>query len=123
MVITQSIEEQLTDIYFRDEWWHTARMSYEVALEYHRKRVDNGSIHTYEENGEVLGYYERYFKDDICILFNVWVKDGHRKGKVFRELYRHFFSTMPSGIDYISGEKQKVGGKYQKVKIRRIDHG
>jgi hypothetical protein len=94
-------------------------MLYPDALWYHKTRYENGNIHTYEENGEVIGYYERYFVEDKCFLYNVWVKEGERQGKVFKELYRHFFKTMPDNIRYIVGEKIKLGGKYQKVKMIR----
>lgn len=116
-----TLAEQLTDIYYKEEYWHKSRLSFADALEYHKKRLENGDIYTYEENGEVLGYYERYFKDDICFLYNVWVNQEYRKGKVFKELYKHFFETMPKHIKYIEGEKQKLGGKLMKEKIHGLD--
>jgi hypothetical protein len=93
------------------------------AYNYHKTRYENGDIYVYQENGIVLGYYERYFKEDVCYLYNVYVNDSFRKGKVFIELYRNFFSTMPKHIKYIIGEKQKLGGKMQKVLITRRDYG
>ena len=110
---------QLVDIYRNEENWHTFKMSFESALIYHKTRYENGSIHTYEENGEVLGYYERYFNGDTCTLYNIWIKKEARRGKVFKELYKHFFKTMPENIKYIVGEKQKLGGKFQKVLISK----
>lgn len=115
----KSILEQLLEIYYNEEFWHDFKMSFEKALSYHRDELDNGSIHTYSENGELLGYYQRHFKGDECILYNVWVKRNHRYGKVFRELYRHFFKTMPKEIKYVTGEKVKLGKKFQKVLITK----
>lgn len=113
------IATQLTNIYFTDETWHNSRMTYENAFQYHKTRFEHGYIHVYEENGEVLGYYERYIRDNTCILYNVWVKESERKGKVFKELYRHFFMTMPKNITEVIGEKVKLGGKFRKRIIRR----
>ena len=110
---------QLVEIYYTQEPWHKSFMSLPKAVQYHKTAYDNGDIHVYEEDNEVLGYYERYFNFDTCILYNVWIKESERKGKVFRELYRHFFKSMHENIKYIVGEKQKLGGKIQRVKITR----
>jgi hypothetical protein len=114
------IVSQLVHIYYYEEWWMKNLMPLDKAVEYHRTRYENGDIHVYEENGVVLGYYERYFKDNVCTLYNLWVEDLHRKGIVFKALKKHFFETMPKNIDTITGEKQKLGGK---VVTERIKHG
>jgi hypothetical protein len=113
----KTIPAQLVDIYFNEEWWHKNRMTYLQAFDYHKTRYENGTIYTYEEKGEVLGYYERYIQGNTCILYNIWIKESLRRGRVFKELYRHFFATLPIQIDTIVGEKQKLGGKFQRVKI------
>lgn len=123
MILTQSIPEQLTEIYFNNEDWHVFKLSYESALCYHTDGLAAGNIHTYEENGEVLGYYERHFVLNVCFLDNVFIKEGHRKGRVFRELCRHFFSTLPENIIQIIGEKQKLKGKVVRANIGRIRNG
>lgn len=115
--------EQLVDIYQRYEWWHNPRMSYVQAYVYHKKRLENGAIHIYEENGEVLGYYERYFKSNTCILHNLFIKPGFRQGRVFHFLYRHFFDSMPQNIDKIQGEKQKLNGRMVTALIKRSRYG
>lgn len=115
----EEIIKQLIYIYENFEWWHKTRMSYSEAIHYHKKCYDNGNIHIYEEHGEVLGYYQRYFKDDTCILYNLYIKPEYRQGRIFKELYRHFFKTMPNNIKYITGEKVKLGGKFQKVLISK----
>jgi hypothetical protein len=122
MLATKSIAEQLTDIYFEEEWWHTTRMTYEQALNYHQTRLDTGAIYVFEKEGEVLGYYERYFRNNVCFLHNVFVKDIFRRGEVFKGLCRHFFSTMPDHIEYVEGEKQKLG-KLVTEKIKRGKNG
>ena len=110
------IPEQLHDIYLK-ETWHKTRMSELDSLNYHKTRYENGSIYTYVEGGKVLGYYERYCIGDVCYLYNVWVNEDCRRGKVFRELYRHFFRTLPLNILEIKGEKQKLGGKLVTEKV------
>ena len=102
-----TIPEQLTRIYMLKERWHKTRMDYPAALRYHQARYKNGNIYVYSENNRVLGYYERYFNFNVCFLYNVWVVRDKRRGKVFKELYRHFFKTMPNYITVIMGEKQK----------------
>jgi len=111
MIITQSIAEQLTDIYFKYEWWSQPKMSYQEALNYHQERLDNGSIQVILDNGEVVAYYQREFNDEICFLVNVWVRADLRGSKVWRDLYRHFFNTMPINIKKVIGEKQKIHGR------------
>jgi hypothetical protein len=119
MIATQTIAEQLTEIYFNEENWHIVRMSYEQALDYHEKGLREGTIKVFEENGEVLGYWERHCVFNVCFLDNVFVKKGHRQGRVFHNLYRHFFATLPTNITHIMGEKQKTNGSMHKVKVRR----
>lgn len=119
MVCTLNIAEQLTEIYFTEEKWHLTRMSPEVALHYHQERMDNGTIVPCIENGEVLGYYERDFIGNTCFLYNVWVRQDLRQGKVFKWLYRSFFNTMPDNIDKVIGNKQKLYGKIMVERITR----
>lgn len=123
MIAELDIVQQLVEIYEKYEWWSKDKMSFEAAIRYHKKRLDNGDIYVYEENGEVLGYYERYITGDTVLLHNLFIKEGHRRGKVFKELYRHFFQTLPLGIKYITGTKQKIGGKFQKVLIKGARYG
>jgi hypothetical protein len=111
------ITEQLVDIYFKEEWWSEHKMPYEDAYAYHSRRVQNGTIYAFVEEGEVLGYFERYFIHNVCFLHNVWVRKDERHGRVFRSLYKHFFSTMPREITTIAGEKQKLGGITRERKI------
>jgi hypothetical protein len=114
-----NIPEQLVKIYNEEETWHQTRMTYEDAFDYHKTRYENGDIQVYQENGEVLGYYERYILWDTCILYNLWIREDCRRGKVIRELKRLFFSTLPKTVKKIIGEKQKLGGKMMTAKIRR----
>jgi hypothetical protein len=118
-----TIPQQLTEIYNNEEWWHTTRMSYSDALRYHDDRHKKGFIHVYEENGEVLGYYERYIIGDTCFLHNVYIRPEHRRGKVFKSLYRHFFDTMPEGVIKIVGTKQKIDGKLTERFIKGARYG
>ena len=114
-----TIPEQLTKIYYEYEFWHTVKMSYSDAMQYHKTRYENGDIQVYIENGQVLGYYERYLLWNACILYNLWIKQGFRKGKVIKELKKRFFETLPKNINVILGEKQKLGGKMMVARIRR----
>ena len=114
----KSIIEQLVEMYYKEEWWHKIIMPPDEAFDYHREHCEKGDIYTHVKDGVVLGYYERYFNGDICFLANLYVRGDLRRSKVTKELYKHFLDTMPPHINYIVGEKQKVGGKMQKVKIR-----
>jgi hypothetical protein len=121
---TQTIAEQLTEIYFKEEWWHTTKMSYEEAIKYHQEHLDNGDIVCYIDNYEVLGYYERYFIGNSCKLYNMFIKKDLRRSKVFFNLYRHFFNTMPKNIDKIIGDNQKLGGKFvERIITKERRHG
>jgi len=110
-----SISKQLTDIYYKHEDWHIVRMSYKDALRYHEKRLNDGEIQVYVESGEVLGYYQRHFVYNVCFLDNIWIKKECRRGKVFKELCKQFWSTLPENITYIFGEDK--GTTVHKVKI------
>ena len=115
----KTIPEQLVDIYENYEWWHKTRMTHKDSIQYHKSRYENGDIQVYEEYGEVLGYYERYFTGDTCILYNVYVKKDYRRGEVFKQLKKLFFLTLPLHITHIEGEKQKLGGKIMKALITK----
>ena len=108
----QTIAEQLTEIYFKEEWWHSPRLTLGEALKYHQDKLDSGNIVCYLDNGEVLGYYERFINGDTCTLANIYIKKEVRQGKIFKELYRHFFKTLPLNIVKIVGTKQKIHGKF-----------
>lgn len=110
MVCDRNIVEQLVEIYHR-EYWHKFRMDDRSALIYHAERIANGNIYVYEENGIVLGYYERYLVGDTCFLWNIY------SNGCFKKLYKEFMDTLPSNIKYIVGEKQKLGGKIRKVNL------
>jgi hypothetical protein len=118
-VITQTISEQLTEIYLKEEPWQKNLMPYDEALRYHQEALDAGHITCYVEDGEVLGYYERYFFSNVCFFKNIWIKQDSRRGKVFRSLRRVFLGAMPFNIDLIVGQKQKLGGKFMTAKTRR----
>jgi hypothetical protein len=120
MVLTEnSITSQLVDIYNKYEFWHTTRMTLESAYDYHQKRLDDGRIFCVVVDDVVLGYYEREFQGDECFLKNVFVMPGFDRGFVWKKLYKHFFRTMPSNIKYVTGDKVKLGGAWQKVLITK----
>ena len=118
----EDIARQLVEIYYNHEDWHVVRLPYDEALNYHAKRVKNGDIQVYIENGEVLGYCERHFLYNVCFLDNIWIKDMERRGKVFKGMCEQFFDTMPKYITHIMGHR---GNNVKKVKISkwRISHG
>lgn len=113
------IVEQLVEIYEKYEDWHATRLTHEEAVAYHQEHYEKGDIYVVTKEGEVGGYYERYFDGDRCILFNVWVRPEMRGKETFKELYRHFFATMPKHITKIDGEKVKLGGKVMTALLRR----
>lgn|SRR3990167_218009 len=114
-----TIPEQLTNIYYEKEWWHKKRMPYQDAINYHKTRYENGDIQAFIENGEVLGYYERYIIGNSCLLYNCWIREDKRNGYVHKVLKKKFFETMPKNIKNIVGESQKQGGRIMESRIRR----
>jgi hypothetical protein len=108
----KSIVWQLCEIYWNSETWHKTRLSYDEMIKYHEDRLLDGRIVVYLDNDEVLGYYEREINGDKCFLKNVFIKEGMRRGIVWRQLYKHFLRTMPLGVTKVVGYKQKIGGKY-----------
>ena len=118
-----TIPEQLTDIYYKHEHWHAFKMPYHQALKYHEKRVKNGDIQVYIENGGILGYYQRHFVYNVCFLDNVWIKKEYRKGKVFKELYKKFFATLPAHITFIFGEHEETVFRKIRISQWRRNHG
>ena len=100
-----NIIEQLYDIWLETPWQE--KVSKEEIIHYFDNMLASGGIYVIEEDGELLGFYERIFKDDTCFLKNVF---AFRPG-IFKKLYRHFFDTMPYYIKKITGDKQKLQGK------------
>jgi hypothetical protein len=86
-------------------------MSYEEAIEYHSWQLKKGNIVHYTEYEQVLGYYQRYCEGDTCYLVNIYIESDYRQGRVFKNLYRRFFTTMPLNIKKVVGTSQKFGGK------------
>ena len=114
----RNIVEQLVEIY-RLEPWHKVRMTDDIAYKYHEEHLRNGDIVVYKEGDEVLGYYEAYYLGETCFFYNVYIKQGHRSGRVVLNLYKQFLSNLPKGIKNIVGESQKENGKLKEVKLRR----
>jgi len=112
----RTIPEQLTDIYLKHENWHAFKMPYNQALRYHEKRYKDGTIQVYEENGEVLGYYERHFLYNVCFFDNTWIKNNGNGKQVFKELQKQFFETLPKDITHIIGHRNNI---VKKVKISK----
>lgn len=131
-----NIEQQLTEIYYKEEWWQKNLMPEEEALKYHTKRFNDGNIVCYIENGKILGYYEAWcvnfeqwgrmvcgelvgFNEDvcsgkICVVNNVWIHKDHRRGKVFKALMRDFYKRHHN-CDYYVGHALRK--KTQPIKV------
>ena len=103
--LIKSIEEQLYDIWLKTPWQE--RVPKDVIMEYFEWMLASSGIYVIEREGELLGFYERRFEDDTCFLINVFAFEIG----IFRQLYRHFFNTMPKDIKYVKGNKQKLHGK------------
>jgi len=123
----EDIVKQLVYIYEHYENWHVFKMPYPQALRYHEKRVKSGDIQVYVEDGEVLGYGERHFINNVCFLDNAWIKPTARRGKVFKALYKQFFNTLPDNITHIIGhrndENRKCKTEIVKISKWRFSHG
>ncbi len=121
----KTIPEQLTDIYYKHEHWHAFKMPYKQAIRYHERRIKSGEILVYLENGEVLGYCERHFVYNVCFFDNAWIKEDcrDRRGKVFKGLYRQFWSTLPENITQIFWEREETVFRKAKISNLRRNHG
>ena len=113
----KSISQQLTDIYINEEDWHLTKMSEDDAFRYHKTRLESGNIKAFTIGNDVVSYYERYFVGNICVLHNLWVRGDMRKSEVFRQMSKHFFTSMPDHIKFIIGEKQKDNAKVKRHTI------
>ena len=87
------------------------KMSLSEAITYHKHLLELGRIYPVLRNGKVVGYYERYFKGNECVVTNVFVKEEYRGNGVLKELKRHFYDTLPSNITKLSGNKYKFNNK------------
>ena len=105
MLATKTIAEQLAEIYETFSW-KNPEVSYDYIVNYYQDMLDKGNVYVIEDS-EILGYYERRFENDTCFLLNVYAVSKD----IFKQLYRNFFNTMPLYINYVKGEKQKLGGK------------
>jgi len=137
--------EQLVDIYFRDEWWHSFKMPYPEAINYHYQMLMQGNIKTIEDLGIVLGYYEVWLinkeqlnriilhkpfdarkedvsSGDIAYLSNLWIDKSFRKGRVFRELYAKFFEQV-NKCQMVVGEEQPRKGRLRVFKNTKTEQG
>ncbi len=111
----KTVPEQLTDIYYKHEHWHVFKLPYYRAIRYHAKRLKTGEILVYLDKGEVLGYCERHFVYNACFFDNAWIKKEYGScSKIFWELNKQFWATMPKYITHIFGEQ---GSVLRKVKI------
>lgn len=110
--MVKPIIEQLYDIY-KQTPWQNQEIPHDKVISYYQEMLDKNLIYIINIDGELLGYYERWFIEDTCFLVNVYSTSK----QVFKQLYRHFFNTMPKNINYVQGEKQKIGGKMVKEVI------
>jgi len=139
--ITDTIAEELTEIYLKNEWWHTKKLSKSEALKYHKALLDKGNILVYREDNELLGYvefwninFEQFGKlickepfspliqnvtdGNIAYLANTWINPKYRHTKVYRILKMNFF-TVNYHCEYFVGEALRK--KTQPVKVFKRD--
>ena len=138
MITTQlNITEQLTTIYFTQEWWHHNKLPREEAMKYHSKLYNDGNITVYLKDEEVLGYLEvwrinfeqfgklichapfsAYLQDiksgNIAYVANTWIAPEHRGGVVYKYLRNSFFINNHS-CDYFVGQAMRK--RTQPIKV------
>lgn len=137
-----NIIEQLTNIYYTQEWWQKNKLPFEEAVKYHARLFEKGRIIVYEEEGKVLGYveswrinYEQFGRiichngfsaylenvndGNICYVANCWIHPEWRGGNVYKALRLKFFQQNHT-CDYFVGEALRK--KTQPVKVfKRTD--
>lgn len=137
----KNIVEQLCEIYYKYEYWHSFHMPYPEAVNYHGQMLSQGNMKVVEDLGIVLGYYEVWLitkeqlnkiilhkgfdarkenvlDGDIAYLANLWIDKSFRKGRVFRELYAKFFEQV-GNCSMVVGEEQPRKGRLRVFKNTR----
>ena len=125
--------EQLCDIYYTQEDWHTHKMKLEDAKKYHRKLLGTENIIYYDEGGKLLGYCEywiltpeqfdrikegKYFSayweeiasGDIVYIANLWIQTKVRRSKVFKILQTMLYAHTKN-CSHIAGHRKMRGNR------------
>lgn len=136
----RTIVDQLSEVYYKYEWWHKNRLNKIELDKYHIKLLDNNNIIYYEENGELLGYVEfwrinfeqfgrlicqcpfsAYLEDvqsgKIAYVANVWIKENVRHTHVARVLKLMFFNANEN-CEFFVGEARRKKSEPVKVFTR-----
>lgn len=131
------IAEQLTNIYFREEWWQSHSMPYEEAIKYHTKLYNQGNIVVYQEDDKVIGYlevwrinfeqfgklvchehfsayHEEINRGNIAYVANTWIQPDKRGGYVYKSLRNLFFRNNFMCNYYVG---QALRKKTQPIKV------
>ena len=141
----RDILNQLLDVYYLKEHWHKNKMTIKEAKKYHNRLLKSRNIICYEEDGELLGYFElwkvtpkqlnviisnngfsAYHENvndgNIAYLANLWIKPNMRKSHVYKMLKIMWFNHTKSCSHY-SGEEVKRNNRLRMFKSRRFENG
>lgn len=133
----ENIINQLNFIYYHYEWWHPYYMNVDGISCYHKEGLDAGRIKVFNQDGLILGYYERWnvshetfdrlkgghllkpkdiIPGGISYLYNVWIQSEYRNGYVAKELKRMFLQDS-EGCEFLAG--QNMTKEHTPVRIFR----
>jgi hypothetical protein len=136
----RSIAEQLSYIYFAEEWWMKHKMSPEEAYQYHLSQLEKGAIQVVEELGVVLGYWQVWrltneqvnriisklpFNENnedithgpVAMLQNLYIDKSFRGGRVFKQLHK-MFKDYTKDCDSVVGVEQKYRERVKLFKLK-----
>jgi len=138
--LNKTIAQQLVDIYYQYETWHTDKLTYEQVLVYHQTMLDKNAIITYQQEGIVLGYFEVWFltfeqfgrlvahapfnqsdedisKGNLAYVANTWIHPNFRQGAIYKVLRNRFFK-MCNHCEYYCGTALRK--KTQPIKVYKV---
>lgn len=115
------LTEALTEIYEREESWHTERLSHNEALKYHQAILLNQHVITICNGQELAGYCEFYINNGVCFVANLFIRPEYRQGKTIKMLKNKLFEVS-KGAKIFIGERNKFQKKYMETQLRR-NHG
>ena len=137
------IVKQLTQIYLREEKWHSTYLDEESANEYHKELLQRGNILSCSQGDLLLGYvefwrinYEQFGRiicgegfsalcEDvihgyIAYVANTYIRPEYRKGEVYKMLRDRFFEFNKDCTYFVGHARRKKSEPVKVFKVKDI---
>lgn len=141
-----SLVEQLNDIYFENENWHTAKLSRMEAWKYHERLLNDGNIITISDGDMLCGYiefwrisyeqfgriicgepfsamHENVLNGQIAYVANTFIKENFRNGEVYKLLRNRFFEFNKDCTHFCGIARRKKSAPVKVFKRHEIFEG